>query len=171
MNQKLVTVLSIGLVVLGAVLVNELVINSSAAEQDRQVASFGERFEPSQIKWEQELANTISKDSSSKTVLGIKPNAQDKLLFEVFEGRYEAQLNQGKINKISLMPNQAPLEINTTQFMNEYAAVLKEFDSYDLAKVTPQEDFVKLKNKSGAVVGNLRISRDDKGRVLSIEVQ
>lgn len=171
MKQKIVTALSIAGVIVGAAVVNQLVLKSTTEDQDRQVASFGERFEPNQIKWEHELANTISKDNQSKTVLGIKPNLQDKLLYEVFEGRYQAQLEQGKINRISLLPNQAPLEISTAEFMQEYATVLKEFDSYAVAQPTALEDSIQLKNKSGVVVGNLKISRDDQGRVLAIEVQ
>ncbi len=169
MNQKAVTIMSMSLVILGAVLVNEFVLKSGSGDQNREVASFGERFEPSQIKWEQELANSISKDDKSKTVLATKPNSDDKLLFEIFEGRYGAQLNQGKISKISLLPNQAPVELNTTDFMKEYASVMKDFDTYELTGSTSAADSIQLK-KSGAVVGNLLINRDDKGRVLSIEI-
>ena len=162
--------MSISLVILGAVLVNELVLKSASTDQNREVASFGERFEPSQIKWEQELANSISKDSKVKTVLATKPTSQDKLLFEIFEGRYEAQLNQGKINKIALLPNQAPIELNTSDFMKEYASVMKDFDSFEKTQSSPSSESMDLKNKNGAVVGKLVINRDDKGRVLSIEV-
>ena len=171
MNQKAITMMSVTVVILGAVGVNEFVLKSASADQDRALASFGERFEPSQIKWEQELANSISKDDKSKTVLATKPNSQDRLLFEAFEGRYEAQLNQGKINKIALLPNQAPIEINTVDFMKQYANVMKDFETYEIGSSTAALDSVLLKNKSGAVVGNLSITRDDKGRVLSIELQ
>lgn len=145
MNQKAVTMISMILVIFGAVMVNEFVLKSGSADQDRALASFGERFEPNQIKWEQELANTISKDPNAKTVLGTKPNSQDRLMFEVFEGRYEAQLNEGKIYKIAVLPNQAPIELNTEDFMNEYSDMLKQ--------------------------GQLSVQRDDKGRVISIEIQ
>ncbi|OFZ30186.1 MAG: hypothetical protein A2622_10090 [Bdellovibrionales bacterium RIFCSPHIGHO2_01_FULL_40_29] len=171
MNQKTVTILSMSLVVFGAVMVNEFVLKSGSADQDRAVASFGERFEPNQIKWEQELATAISKDDKAKTVIGIKPNPQDKMLFEIFEGRYEAQLNQGKVNRIALLPHQSPLEINTSDFMKEYADVMKEFDTYEVSTTSPQNDSIRLKGKNGEVVGNMTIQRDDKGRVLSIEVQ
>ena len=77
MTQKTITMLSMMLVIFGAVMVNEFVLKSGSAEQDRTLASFGERFEPSQIKWEQELANTISKDPNAKTVLGLDPALPD----------------------------------------------------------------------------------------------
>ena len=169
MNQKAITIMSMSLVIFGAVMVNEFVLKSGNTEQNREVANFGERFEPSQIKWEQELANSISKDEQAKTVIATKPSSEDKLLFEIFEGRYEAQLNQGKINKIALMPNQSPIELNTAAFLKDYAVVMKDFDTFEMMESTPQADSVQLK-KSGVVVGNLKISRDDKGRVLSIEI-
>ena len=171
MHPKTKIILSLLGVVLGAVLVNEIVLSSGAPEKDRAVASFGERFEPEQIKWEQELAKTISKDSQAKTVLATKPSSQDRLMFEFFEGRYQATLNEGKINKISLLPNQAPIEFNTISFMKDYGFNLKDFDSFEMNPTKDLQDSVRLKNKSGAVIGLLVIHRDDKGRVLLIEVQ
>lgn len=171
MNQKTTTILAMVSVIVASVLVNELVMKATSSDKDRDIASFGERFEPSQIKWEQELANTISKDAHAKTVLGIKPNPQDKLLFEIFEGRYEAQMTDGRIRKISLLPNQDPLEIKTAEFIKEYAALTKDFDIYEMSSSTAQAESVNLKKKSGEVVGNLVINRDDKGRVVSVQVQ
>lgn len=158
-------------VVAGAVLVNEMIIKTANAEQDRNVASFGERFEPDQIKWEQELAQSVSKDTKNKTLLGTKPNMQDRLLFEVFEGRYEAKLDEGKIQKISLLQNQAPITLKTDAFMKEYGTLLKNYDSYSKSQVDALHEDIQLKNKAGADVGVLKIERDDKGRVLNIEVQ
>lgn len=171
MNQKNITIFSMCAVVAGAVLVNEMIIKNSSKEQDRNVASFGERFEPNQIKWEQELAHTVSKDAQSKTLLGVKPNLQDKLLFEVFEGRYEAKLNQGKIQKISLLQNKAPIALKTDDFMNDYANMIKNFDSYSKTQVDSKNESIQLKNKQGSEVGMLKIQRDDQGRVLNIEIE
>ena len=154
MNQKTITILSMSFVVIAAVAVNEFVLKASSSDQDRQVASFGERFEPDQIKWEQELANTISKDSQAKVVLGTKPNLQDQLLFEVFEGHYQAQLSNGKINKITLLPNQNPIEINTVAFINNYVSLmkdssssLKDFDTFEQKATSTGSHLIDLKNK------------------------
>lgn len=170
MTSKNITLLSLGAVVLGAVMVNEVIIRSANKDQDRQVASFGERFEPKQIKWEQELANAVSKETNAKTLLGKKPNLQDRLLFEVFEGHYEAKMSQGKIQKISLLSNQAPIEMNTEDFLRDYATVMKAFDKYEISKSDSKKESVQLK-KDGKDVGQLNIQRDDQGRVLSIEVE
>ncbi len=171
MTQKNITWLSLCAVLLGAVVVNEVIIRSSNSEQDREVASFGERFEPRQIKWEQELAQTVSKETNAKTLLGKKPNLQDRLLFEVFEGHYEAKLNEGKIQKITLLENQAPIQMNTQDFLKDYATVIKSFDHYQISNADTKNEAVLLKDKTGQDVGKLQIQRDDQGRVLTIEVQ
>lgn len=171
MTQKNITLLSLCAVVLGAVVVNEVIMRSSSSEQDREVASFGERFEPKQIKWEQELAQTVSKETNAKTLLGKKPNLQDRLLFEVFEGHYEAQLQQGKIHKISLMQNQSPIHLSTEDFLKDYVPSMKAFASYEISKTDSKSESVQLKDKDGKSVGQLQIQRDDQGRVLSIELQ
>jgi hypothetical protein len=171
MTQKNITIFSLCAVVLGAVVVNEIIIRNSNTEQDRAVASFGERFEPSQIKWEQELAQTVSKNSNAKTLLGKKPNLQDRLLYEVFEGRYEAKLDQGKIQKITLLQNQAPLEMKTVDFLKDYAMVIKNFDHYEVSNADAKNESIQLIDKQNQRIGVLNIQRDDQGRVLSIEVQ
>ena len=73
MNQKKLTIVTLVVVVAGAVLVNEFIVRAGVKDKDREVASFGERFTPEQIKWEQELANTVAKDSG-KIVVGAKPS-------------------------------------------------------------------------------------------------
>lgn len=171
MTQKKMTLLSLCAVVLGAVVVNEIIIRSSNSEQDRQVASFGERFEPKQIKWEQELAQAVSKEKNSKTLLGKKPNIQDRLLFEVFEGHYEASLKEGKIQKISLMQNQSPIQLNTDDFVQQHVPTIKAYSTYEISNKDSKNESVQLKDKDGKSVGQLQIQRDDQGRVLSIELQ
>jgi hypothetical protein len=171
MTQKNMTILSMCAIVLASVVVNEVIIRNSNNEQDRAVASFGERFEPNQIKWEHDLAKTVSKEINAKTLLGKKPNLQDRLLFEVFEGHYEAKLEQGKIQKISLLENQTPLNVTTEDFMKDYAVAMRSFEAYQVKQIDSKSESVQLKDKAGAEVGLLKIQRDDKGRVLTIEIQ
>lgn len=171
MQQKNITIFSMLGIVLAAVLVNETVIRPNEADQNRQVASLTERFEPNQIKWEQELAKTVSRLPQPKLMIGHRPNLQDRLIYEVFEGRYEAKLEEGKMKKITLMPNQVPLELKTIDFMTPYISSFKDFDTYTQTSVDPQHEQIRLKDKAGVEVGQLEIVRDDKGRVLTIELQ
>lgn len=170
MNQKKLTIVTLVVVVAGAVAINEFIIRNSAKEQNREVASFGERFEPEQIKWEQELAKTVSKETG-KTLLGAKPNLNEKFMYEALEGKYEATVVEGKLLKISLMPNQTALELSTDQLIKNYSSIFKGAKSFEKANANASTENVTLKNNSGKSIGQVTIMRDDQGRVVNIEIQ
>lgn len=170
MNQKKLTLITLFVVVAGAVLINEFIIRSSAKEQDREVASLGERFEPEQIKWEQELARSVSKETG-KTLIGARPSLNEKFLFEALEGKYEASVVNGKLLKISLMPNQAALELSTDTLIKKYTSIFKDANSFEKMNSDKTTENITLKNIEGKVIGKVLILRDDQGRVLNIEIQ
>ncbi len=170
MNQKNLTIITLFVVVSGAVLINEFIIRSSGKEQDREVASLGERFEPEQIKWEQELAKTVSKETG-KTLIAARPSLNEKFLFEALEGKYEASVVNGKLLKISVMANQTAIELNTDKILKGYASVFKDASSFEKASADKLTENVTLKNTEGKTIGKVTILRDDQGRVLDIEIQ
>lgn len=170
MSQKKLTILTLLVVVIGAVTINEFIIRNSSKEQEREVASFGERFEPEQIKWEQELAKSVSKETS-KTLIGAKPSLNEKFLFEALEGKYEASVVNGKLLKISLMSNQTALELNTDNIIKKYSAVFKDASSYEKSTLDATTENIILKNVEGKSIGKVMILRDDQGRVTNIEIQ
>lgn len=170
MSQKKLTVITLFVVVLCAVSINEFIIRKSNQEQGREVASFGERYAPEQIKWEQELAKSVSRESG-KTLLGTKPSATDKFFFEALQGKYEAQFNEGKHLKISLIQNQSALELNMADLIKNYAPVFKEAASFEQTTAVAGAENVVLKNAQGKSIGQVTIKRNDQGRVLSIEIQ
>lgn len=177
MTKKNISILTFSFILVASVLVNEMVLRKSknSSDQDRDVASFGERFEPSQIKWEHELAQSVANDKQAKTLIGKKPNIQDKVLYEVFEGRYEAILNQGKIQKISLLQNQTPVVLKTEDFLKNYIQEIFKYDHYtvlpsDTVK-NSRDQFIQLLNASGNTIGTLQFTHDDQGRVLEIQIK
>ncbi len=178
MSQKKLTTLTLLVVVAGAVAINEFIIRNSTIEQNREVASFGERFEPEQIKWEQELARTLSKETG-KTLIGTKPSINEKFLFEALAGKYEASVVDGKLLKISLLSNQTALALSTDNLIKNYPAVFKGAKSFEkfnrnTASETTNEaktESVVLKNVNGKAIGKVTILRDDQGRVINIEIQ
>lgn len=169
MDQKKLTLITLFVVVTGAVLINEFIIRNSVKEQDREVASLGERFEPEQIKWEQELARSVSKETG-KILIGAKPSLNEKFLFEALEGKYEASVVNGKLLKISLMSDQTALELRTEQLIKKYASVFKDANSFETNTDKTVEN-VTLKNVEGKAIGKVMIQRDDQGRVINIEIQ
>lgn len=169
MTQKKLTIITLFVVVAGAVLINEFILRSTVKGQDREVASLGERFEPEQIKWEQELARSVSKETG-KTLIGARPSLNEKFLFEALEGKYEASVVNGKLLKISLMTNQTALDLKTDNLIKKYASVFKDATTFetDADKATER---VILKNNDGKAIGKVMILRDDQGRVFNIEIQ
>ena len=175
MNQKKLTILTLVVVVAGAVLINEFIIRSSMKDgsidnNNRDVASFGERFEPERIKWEQELAKTVARESG-KTLVGTKPSLNEKFLFEVLAGKYEASVVDGKILKIKVMENQTPLVLKTEDLVKNYASVFKGAISFEKSTQDSLTERLVLKDNSGQSIGNATIHRDDQGRVIDIEIQ
>lgn len=172
MNQKKLTIVTLLVVIAGAVSVNELIMRSSSKEQDRELASFGERFSPEQIKWEQELARSVSKETSGKTVIGAKPSLNEKFLYEALAGRYQASLvNEGKFLKISLLPNQNALELPIENLIRDYSSIFKNAKSFAKVSSNNNVDQLILKNNAGQEIGKVLVLKNDEGRVLNIEIQ
>lgn len=170
MNQKKLIIFTLVIIVAGAVSINEFIIRNSAQEQNREVASFGERFEPEQIKWEQELAKTISKETG-KTLIGTKPSLNEKFLFEALAGKYEASVVDGKLLKISLMANQTALNLSIDNLIKDYSSVFKDAKSFERSAGDTTTENVILKNLNGKSIGKVTILKDDQGRVINIEIQ
>lgn len=170
MNQKNLTFLTLLVVVVGVVSINELIIRNTAGEQNRAVASLGERFEPAQIKWEQELAKTLSKETG-KTLLGTKPSLNDKFLFEALAGKYEARVVDGKFLNISLLANQTALELSLDSLIKNYASVFKDAKSFERSAGDAGTENIILKNIEGHAIGNVTVMKDDQGRVINIQIQ
>ena len=171
MNQKKLTIITLIVVVAGAVTVNELIIKSVGKDRNREVASSAERFVPEQIKWEQELARTVSKDANSKTLLAAKPSVSEKFLYEALEGRYNAEVVDGKLLKISLMQNQDAVDLKTDEVLKKYSGVFKEAKTFETAKLDAGTESVTLKNGDGQKIGLVTIRRNGEGRVLEIEIK
>lgn len=170
MSQKKLIIVTLVVVVAAAVTVNELVLRSKGQEQNREVASSGERFQPEQIKWEQELAKTVSRDAG-KTLIAAKPSISDKFLYEALAGQYEAQVVNGKILKISLMQNNEGLTLDTAGALKKYSAVFKEAQSFETKQVDTAIESVVLKNAEGRQIGHVTIRRNNEGKVVDIEIE
>lgn len=172
LGQKKITLLSLIAVVLGAVLVNELVLKDNLSDDvNRKVASFGERNEPEQIKWEQELAQTVSQDTNGSSRVAKKPTKVDRLMFEMLEGKYEAELNQGVVSRLIVQRNQTPITMDTESFLKSYGSILRSYDHYESSRLDPLHESIKLKNKSGENVGQFIIERDSSNRIVAIDVK
>lgn len=170
MNKRMQIGITLAVVLVGAVLVNELIVRNSANEKNREVASFGERFEPEQIRWEQELAKIVSKEKGSKNLVAAKPSWNEKFLYGALEGRYSADVVEGKLLKISLQQNQTAISLDTQRLISDYSAVFKDAASFESQSEGHFEN-VSLKNSTGKTIGKVIFERDDQGRVLNITIE
>jgi len=171
MNQKKLTILTLVVVVAGAVTVNELIMRVNNKDQSREVASFGERYVPEQIKWEQELAKTVSKDTNGKTLIGAKPSISEKFLYEALEGHYDAQVVDGKLLKISLRENNDPVSLDIGTAITKYNSVFKNSANYTIQNTNSKNESVVLKDTTGNPTGIVTVTRTAEGRVLNIEIK
>lgn len=173
MKQKKLVFLTLVVVVAGAVFVNEMIVKPSQNQSpDRDMASATERYQPEQIKWEQELAKTVSREANSQTVIGAKPSLSEKFLYEALEGRYEAQVVNGRVLKISLMPNREALDIDFTNVIKKYSGVFKDAKSFD--RQTAQQEngeSIALQSADAQTIGRVTVQRNAQGRVISLEIQ
>ncbi|MCC2679330.1 MAG: hypothetical protein K0R29_1906 [Pseudobdellovibrio sp.] len=171
MNQKKLTILTLVVVAAGAVTVNELIMRAGNKEQNREVASFGERYVPEQIKWEQELAKTVSQNVG-KTQIGAKPSISDKFLYEALEGRYNAEVVNGNILKISLRDSNDPVALDVQSAIKKYGAVFKNSTGFSTVKSADgtTED-ITLQDNNGKQMGTVSVKRTAEGRVLNIEIK
>lgn len=169
MSQKKLIILSLLVVVIGAVAVNELVIRNSEQEQNRVLASFAERFQPEQIQWEQELARTVAQDPNRKTLVGAKPSLSDRFLYEALQGRYEAVLTtDGQLARLTLRPQQGALELNMEQLIGQYSALFRGASTFE---IKDKNGTLNLKNSKGESVGLAVVQRNDEGRITQIEIR
>lgn len=172
MNQKKLVFLTLVVVVAGAVFVNEMIVKPNAQTPDRDMASATERYQPEQIKWEQELAKTVSREANGQTVIGAKPTLSEKFLYEALEGHYQAQVVNGRILKISLMPNRDALDIDFANVIKKYSAVFKDAKSFDRQPAAQANgEAIALRSADAQTIGLVTVQRNAQGRVVSLEIQ
>lgn len=143
------------------------------SDSDRGLASFGERNSSGQIKWEQNVAQEISSDLENQNQLQ-KPTLmgwQDKLVYEFLRGKYNVEIKQGFIEKLTLQDQESGIELNVDQFMKSYGAQLKSFKQYELKKIDALNENIELYDQSGQSAGLISITKDDQGRVVTITIQ
>ncbi len=171
MKQKNIIFVTLVVVAVGAVFVNELIVQGADSESNREVASSSERYRPEQIKWEQELARTISRETNSQTILAAQPSLSEKFLYEALEGRYEAQVVNGKILKITLMPNREALNIDVNSVIKKYSSVFKEAKGFNRQLAEANTETINLIGADAQSIGRVIVLRNAQGLLTSLEIQ
>lgn len=139
-------------------------------ENDREVASFGERNSAEQIKWEQSLARDLA-TGKVKTQLASQVSWQDIFVYEFLRGQYNISVKQGQIDRITLQEQHEGFAIDVNQFMKDYGSKIKNFSKFEIKKIDSKQDIVELLDASGSNAGTFLFNRNDQGRVTEIVVQ
>lgn len=139
-------------------------------DNERGVASFGERNSVEQIKWEQNLARDLA-EGKVKTQMPSQLSWQDVLVYEYLRGQYNISMKQGQIEKITLQEQHEGFAIDIDQFMKEYGPKLKNYSKFEIKKTDAKQDVVELLDASGHDAGAFLFNRNDQGRVTEIVVQ
>lgn len=143
---------------------------SHIEDNDREVASFGERNSVDQIKWEQNLARDLAA-GKVKTQLPSQVSWQDVFVYEFLRGQYNISMKQGQIEKITLQDQQEGSVIDINQFMKDYGSKIKNFTKFEVKKIDAKQEIVELTDSSGGNAGAFLFNRNDQGRVVEITVQ
>ncbi len=146
---------------------------STDSTTGRQTASFGERNSTSQIKWEQKLAEEISRNANESRAVQVaqKPNWQDLLIYEYLGGEYDLSVQQGQIEKLRVQENREGVRFNTKDFVEKYGHKIKNFSSYKILTVDGATERIELQDQAGQSAGHMLIERNDQGRVQSVVFQ
>lgn len=145
---------------------------SKIDETGREVAAFSERNNPQQIKWEQTVAEELSKKSNGQKLQNsVKPSWQDQLAYEFFRGQYDISVDDGQINKISLQNSMDGVNFTADEMIEKFGHQLKSFSTYKKNQISAKTESVNLFNDQGVVVGSFEIVRADDGRVLEFLIK
>lgn len=143
---------------------------SHIEENDREVASFGERNSVEQIKWEHNLARDLAA-GKVKTQPPSQISWQDVFVYEFLRGQYDVSVKQGQIEKITLQNQHEGFAIDINQFMKDYGSKMKNYSKFEVKKIDGKQDIVELHDASGHDAGAFLFNRNDQGRVTEIVVQ
>ena len=137
--------------------------------QNRDVASFGERNSSGQIKWEQKVAEELAGTGSVQG--SQKLSWHDALVYEYLAGQYSVDIKQGHIQKLELQGQMDGVRFTTKEFIDKFGPKIKNYSQYKINQLDQTTEKVELVDSVGHPAGAFVIQRNDQGRVQSISVQ
>lgn len=162
-------ILIIGFLIGAAFLTDHFLI-SKMNQSDREVAAFGERNTDQQIKWEQNIANELSKNKENVQV-SVKPNWQDQMMYDFLKGQYDVKIKDGQLEKLTLQSSQEGVNFAVQDFIQKFGSQLKSYESYQISKNSSEQEVVNFFSKTGEKSGSLEIMRNNKGQVQEILIK
>ncbi len=155
--------------VLGIAFLTHFFFVQRVENQNRGVASFGERNSTGQIKWEHKVAEELAQQNQFQG--SQKVSWHDSLVYEYLAGQYNIDIKQGQIQRLELQGQMDGVRFKTEEFVEKYGPKMKNYAKFKINKVDALTEKVELTDASGAAAGSFVIQRNDQGRVQAISIQ
>lgn len=172
-QRRSVLALSILSVLMLSVISNQWLTKSSEQAHSRGIASVGE-VTISNVKWEHELANTLSSAKGVSGNMAERPSLRDELVFGELEGRYGVRIKDGRVESLEYTAREGESALglkDRSAFLMKYRSVLAvNFDQAGLASSAPGTETWNLMNSDKTIVGTAKFSLDQSGNVTSINL-
>lgn len=171
-QRRSVLALSILSVLMLSVISNQWLMRSSEQAHSRGIASVGGATAVSDVKWEHELANSLSTAKGVSGNLAERPSLRDELVFGELEGRYGVRVKDGRVEALEYTSREGEtaLELkDRAAFLMKYRPVLSvNFSQAGLASSAQGVETWNLMGSDKTIVGTAKFSMDSSGRVTSI---
>lgn len=172
-QRRSVLALSILSVLMLSVISNQWLTKSSEQTRSRGIASIGE-VAVSNVKWEHELANTLSNAKGLSGTLAERVSLRDELVFGELEGRYGVRIKDGRVESLEYTAREGETALNLKNraaFLMKYRSVLSvSFDQAGLASSAPGVETWNLMTSDKTIVGTAKFTLDNSGNVTSINL-
>jgi hypothetical protein len=176
-HQKAVLALSILSVLMLSVLTNQWLTRPEGANAslmgNRGIASIRPLSAASDIKWEHNLAQELSKSSGMPAHLAVKPSLRDELIFGSLEGRYGMKVSNGLVESLEFINNgdEALVLKDRAAFLKTYRNVFAiEYADAGLVGVKDGFEVWNLVGSDRTIVGQAHFKLDDKERMTSLSI-
>lgn len=176
-ERRAFMVFSLGTVFISSMFLNQLLSKTrdDIEKQGRAVASIDNTIDVRQVKWEQELAKSISKNNSEQVLAGGRPSLQDQLVFGELEGKYGVKLSAGRISSLEFLSEaniaNPKLVMDRAGFLEKYRGVLAgDFDHVVLSKREGEKEVYKLLRSDNTIVGEATFVLDSSRSVKTLNI-
>lgn len=128
------------------------------------------------VKWEHALARELSRDTTRKAHLAVKPTLKDELLYGSLEGRYGLKMTNGRIESLEFIEAHSghrPVLIqDRAAFLGRYAEAFSvSYASVGMVESSGGLETWNLLDADKTIVGKAQLKLDESGRLVSLTVE
>lgn len=127
------------------------------------------------IRWEHDLAQSLSQAQGKPAHLAVKPTLRDELIFGYLEGKYGMKIADGRIESLEFIDAQAgdqPLVVrDRALFLNRYKSAFGlDYAQISQTESTASSESYNLVAEDKTIVGKAQFQLDGDGRLVSLKI-